>query len=90
MTGFKDDYARMMQDFMQGAMSTTEFVTGYLKKFKNETRELDEEEFEILDELFGDIDAYTPETSLIVENPNFYIDERQLRERVAMAIKKLT
>lgn len=89
MTGFKDEYARMMQDFMQGVLPTTGFAAAYLDKFKNETRELGEEEFEILDELFGDVDAYTPDTSLIAQNPNFYIDEVQLRERVAMAIVKL-
>jgi Bacterial self-protective colicin-like immunity len=90
MTGFKDDYTRMMHSFIQGAMPTTEFVHTYLDKFKAETRELDEDEFEILDELFGDVDAYSPDPSLIAENPSFYIDEPQLRERVAMAIKKLT
>jgi Bacterial self-protective colicin-like immunity len=89
MTGFKDEYVRTMQDFVQGALSTTDFVTAYLNKFKNETRELGEEEFEMLDELFGDIDAYTPDASLIAEKPNFYIDEAQLRERVAMTISKL-
>jgi hypothetical protein len=90
MTGFKNDYTRMMRSFIQGAMPTTEFVKGYLDKFKNETRQLSEDEFEILDELFGDIDAYTPDATLIAENPSFYVDEIQLRERVAMTIEKLT
>lgn len=89
MSGFKGEYTFMMQEFMQGSVSTTDFVTAYLNKFKSETRELDEGEFEILDELFGDIDAYTSDTKLIAENPNYYIDENQLRERVAMAKTKL-
>ena len=89
MTDFKSEYVRMMQGFVQGATSTTGFVTAYLDKFKNETRELAEAEFEILDELFGDVDAYTPDVSLIAENPSFYIDEGQLKQRVAMAIEKL-
>jgi Bacterial self-protective colicin-like immunity len=89
MSGFKQEYASMMQELMKGTITTTDFVTAYLNKFKSETRELDEVEFGILDELFGDIDAYTSDTNLIAENPNFYIDENQLRERVVMAKTKL-
>ena len=48
-----------------------------------------EDEFEILDGLFGDADADTSDANLIAENPSFYIDEGQLKERVTMAIKKL-
>ena len=89
MTGFKDEYVLMMQRFLDGDMPTTDFENSYLAKFKNETRDLGEEAFEVLDELFGDIDAYTPDANLIAENPNFYVSESQLRERVAMVINKL-
>jgi len=89
MTDFKNGYVRIMQDFVQEYTSTIDFVTAYIDKFKNETQELAEDEFEILDGLFGDADAYTSDANLIAENPSFYIDEGQLKERVTMAIKKL-
>jgi hypothetical protein len=89
MTDFASGYVRMMQDFVQGSTSTVDFVIAFLDKFKNETREIAEDEFEILDELFGDADAYTSDANLIAENPSFYIDEGQLKETVSMAMKKL-
>ena len=89
MTAVKDEYVTMMQHFLDGNIPTPDFEKSYLSKFKNEPRNLDDKEFEILDALFGDIDAYTSDASLIAENPNFYVNESQLRESVAMAVKKL-
>ena len=89
MAALKYEYARLMEDFMRKDISTMDFVVAYLNKFKSETRELDEQEFYILDELFADIDHYTQDSSLIAEYPNLLIDENQLRERVAIAQMKL-
>jgi|LZQP01.1.fsa_nt_gb hypothetical protein len=90
MSSVKDDYVRIMQDFLQQIMPASEFVTRYLAMFKNEIRDLDEDEFEILDEVFGDVDSYTIDADLLAEDPCFYLNDRQLREKVAVAIKKLT
>ena len=79
-----------MQKFLREDMSATDFVITYLNKFKAKDQTLEDQDFEVLDELFGDADAYTPDCGLIAKDPSFYIDERQLRKRVAVAINKLT
>ena len=89
MTYYKSEYLLMMNSFLQGIITTSDFVTAYLKKFKVETKEFDEKEFAILVELFGDIDAYTPDVELLAENPNFYLDSVQMRKSVERAMAKL-
>ncbi len=89
MSSAKCDYAQMVHTFMHQGMPVQEFVTRYLTKFKVETRALDEETFRILDEIFADVDAYTPDETLIAENPDFYINEYQLRKSMAIQLEKL-
>ena len=89
MTSVAAEYMRIMQEFLDGTISTTEFEQSYFAKFKNETREIEEAQFEVLDELFGDLDAFTSDLDLIAQNPAFYINEPQLKEKVAIAIKNL-
>ncbi|WP_352804302.1 colicin immunity domain-containing protein [Mesorhizobium sp. M0340] len=48
-----------------------------------------EQDFKVIDEIFADIDAYTSDISLIRENPRFYLDDAQLRVKVAEALDRL-
>lgn len=89
MTSITDDYLCTLKDFIEGRLSVSEFEASYLAKFKNEVREMDELTFEVLDSLFGDVDAFTDDSALLSENPEFYIDENQLRSRVSQAISQL-
>jgi len=82
------DYRLLLEQFLSGVSSAMEFQTTYLDCFKNEGL-LDERLFEILDELFGDIDSFSTDPELLAENPEFYIDEARLREKAQFAVRRL-
>ncbi|CAN7425103.1 MAG: colicin immunity domain-containing protein [Acidovorax sp.] len=82
------DYGALLEQFLNGAMSVEEFQGTYLDRFKNEGQ-LDEPLFELLDELFGDVDSFTADQQLLTENPGFYLDEAGLREKVRNAVSRL-
>jgi hypothetical protein len=83
------DYERLLEQFLSGAMPVEEFQATYLDRFKNEGQ-LDEPLFELLDELFGDVDSFTTDPQLLAENPSFYLDEAGLRHKVRQAAVRLS
>jgi hypothetical protein len=83
------DYERLFERFLSGAMPVEEFQAAYLDLFKNEGQ-LGEPLFELLDELFGDVDSFTTDPQLLAENPNFYLDEAGLRQKVRKAAVRLS
>lgn len=70
-------------------MPVEEFQAIYLDRFKNE-EQLDEPLFELLDEIFSDVDSFTNDQQLLAENPRFYLDEAGLRERVRVAMGRMS
>jgi hypothetical protein len=88
-----DDYQELLARYLDGAIASREFQEVFLAKFKHEARELPVAVFDVLDALFGDVDAFCPEASLLAElnraNPNYYLDERMLRQRVSEVRKSL-
>lgn len=88
-----EDYQDLLDRYIRGEFSVQEFQTRYLNRFKNEDRQLDDELFAILDELFGDVDAFSGDPMVRVElqskTPGFYLDENQLRERVIRASREI-
>jgi Bacterial self-protective colicin-like immunity len=83
------DYELMLEHFLSGEMSVEEFQATYLDRFKNEVR-MDGSLFELLDELFGDLDSFTTDRQLLTDNPGFYLDEAGLREKVRRAASRLS
>ncbi|WP_435634642.1 colicin immunity domain-containing protein [Pseudomonas solani] len=45
--------------------------------------------FLILDEFFGDVDAYTEDEGLLAENSDFYLNENMFRERAKNILNRL-
>lgn len=88
------DYGLLLQGFLTGTMSAVDFQRAYLDRFKNESRKLDDALFEVLDELFGDVDAFVADPNLLanldVENPGFYLDEKALRKKVSQAAEHIS
>lgn len=84
------DYAQLLDRFLCGEMSVESFQKVYLDRFKNETRKLDALLFDLLDGLFGDVDAFTTDSELLTENPTFYLDEAKLREKVLQVANRLS
>lgn len=83
------NYRLLLNRFLEGAISAEEFQHVYLTRFKSEEKILDEPLFELLDGLFGDVDAFTADQELLAENPEFYLDEEALRGKTAQALKRL-
>jgi hypothetical protein len=82
------DYGSLLAQFLSGTMPVEEFQATYLERFKNEGQ-LDGPMFELLDDLFGDVDSFTVDQQLLAENPNFYLNEASLREKVRSVANRL-
>ena len=82
------DYGSLLAQFLSGAMSVEEFQATYLERFKNEGQ-LNGAVFELLDELFGDVDSFTVDQRLLAEGADFYLDEARLREKVCSIANRL-
>lgn len=93
MSNIYTDYGLLFNCFLSGASSAEDFQRAYIERFKNESRELDDALFEILDELFGDVDAFCADPALLAElratKPGFYLDEKALRDKVAQTSQRL-
>lgn len=90
MTNF--NYTNLIEEFLKKSISVSDFEKTYLEKFKQETGEMEEEEFLILDNLFAEVDAYTDDLKAVADEPEYYIDENQLRasaEKTLEELKKL-
>lgn len=90
MSDVYDDYELLLGQFLGGAMSVGEFQMAYLQRFKSEKRRLGGELYELLEGLFGDVDAFTTDSELLAENPVFYLDEARLREKVQQVANRLS
>jgi len=79
-------YIRLLKDFINNKISSDEFEFQFMELFKKDFF-YSEIEFQILDKLFGDVDAYCNDSALF--DPEFDIDEAQLRLSVKQALKAL-
>lgn len=77
-----NDYRGLLERFLARQLPVDQFQQMFLTAFKNENRKLDESEYLLLDELFGDVDSFTLNPALLAEQPDFYVDEETLRARV--------
>ncbi len=89
-----DEYKKLIMQFIDGQITAVEFRDFYFQKYQNDTRTLEEQLFEALDELQGDVDAYEPDQELYKalseEKPNWYLNESGLREKARAALQKLS
>ena len=86
MTG--DQYRSMIAAFVAGTLSAGRFEQQFLQAFKTEPTGMDEALFRILDELFGAVDAYSPDCRPDEETA-FLISEESLRREAAHALERL-
>lgn len=80
-------YIALIDAFIGGEMAANEFDLAYLKARKSEQRVLGDTVFPILQQLFGDADAYVSDPSLRTEPED--LDDEQLRECARRARKAL-
>ena len=81
------EYRFLIQSFVDGSISIDKFESTYLHAIKNE-REMDNIPFAILQNLFEDVDAYSPLWSSEDENA-YRITEKTLRQEAQQALKEI-
>lgn len=81
-----EQYIALLSSFVADKIDAADFEREYLKLFKEDTTERAEAEFEILDGLFGDVDAFCDDPELRDEND---LDEFELKEKSKLALERL-
>ena len=79
-------YIHLIESFLANKIDASEFERSYLLMFKNDTNSWAEVEYENLNNLFGEVDAFCADPESRGEND---IDEDQLREATKMTLAKL-
>jgi hypothetical protein len=80
-----EQYKRLIDDFVTAKIEVNVFECRYLESFKRDSFG-DMPEYEILNELFLDIDAFHEDPKLRKETG---LDEHQLRRKAQTALDKL-
>ncbi len=70
------EYRDLIQEFVNRRITVGEFERGYLRMFKDDATIRSEGEYEILNQLFGDVDAFSSDADLRSADG---LDEEQLR-----------
>jgi len=78
MSAAVQEYRDLLAKFLIGNVTVGEFEVLFLVKFKNETRQLEQRAFSVLNELLGDIEAFGDDR-----------DEAALRVKVESAVTQL-
>lgn len=79
-------YINLLSSFVAGNISATDLETQYLNLYKNDATLFPDEEFFILDDLFGNIDAFVANPNLRDEDD---LDEKQLLAECVVALDQL-
>ena len=79
-------YLELLDGFLDEKIAIHDFEPAYLDLFTNDATEWSEAEYEILNELFADVDAFCDDPELRDERD---LDENELRQKCRMALKKL-
>ena len=83
-----EKYIKLLQNFAGRKINADEFEQRFLQLFKGDNNLQPGREFQILDKLFADVDAYCSDPDLI-EDPRFDIGEVQLQVSAQETLDKL-
>ncbi len=82
------DYQKLIQAFLDRQLPVEEFESRYLAAVKAEPGGMDPVLYEIVEDLFGAVDTYSPECSSGEETP-VVISEASLRREAREALDRL-
>lgn len=82
-----EQYVLLINQFVSGSISTSQFEVSYLDMFKSEKKEFPQDTYNVLNELFSDVDAYCGDPCLRDDED---LDDEQLLSRATEALKKLS
>ena len=83
-----EKYIKLLQEFVSNHISAAEFEQAFIQLFTNDNNLLPSREFQRLDKLFADVDAYCGDPNLI-EDTRFDIGEAELRLSAEETLKTL-
>jgi hypothetical protein len=78
-----ETYRDLIHRFIIGEISADEFETDYLIRFKDDPNQVTGDEFDILDELFADVDDYVSDPTLRESTGGISGEELRARARDA-------
>ena len=81
-----EDYIHLIEAFTTRKTSAAEFEREYLQLFKEDNTQWPDAQFQVLDTLFADVDAYCADPKLRDEDD---LDEEALRSRAEAALSRL-
>ena len=79
-------FVTLVESFLRGDIDVGKFERAYLDGFSAQRDPLPEAQFLILDRLFAEVDAYTPDPDL---RDRWHIDEDELRRQCRIALERL-
>jgi hypothetical protein len=80
-----ENYRDLIHRFVVGDISADEFETDFLARFKDDPDQVVGDEFDILDELFADVDEYVSDPKLRESTGGISGEELRARARDAYA-----
>lgn len=80
-------YQGMIRRFIAGETPANQFESEFLQYFKSDTKQVSSDEFDILDELFANVDEYVEDPQLRAATGG--IDSEELRRRAQEAYQLL-
>ncbi len=89
MISLTDEYRDTIRKYLEGNASLDALIRDLMIKFKNESRYMSDDNFDILDTIFGYLDSVSNDIELIRQNPKFYITEDELRKKLESASARL-
>jgi len=82
-----EQYILLITQFVTGDITASQFEVSYLEMFKNESRELPEDIYNVLNGLFSDVDAYCGDPELRDDDD---LGDEELLGSARDALKKLS
>lgn len=82
-----EQYILLITQFIAGDITASQFEVLYLEMFKNESRELPEDIYNILNGLFSDVDAYCGDSELRDDDD---LGDEELLSSARNALKELS
>ena len=88
-----EDYCRLLEEYLNGSSTGLEWIKKFLKFYGSDNRQMDEELYNVLDVLWGEVESYQPDEELYrrlaKEKPGFFLNESLFHERAEVAYREL-
>ncbi len=86
-------YLKLLQDYVYGRMSVTELQAVWRQLYLHgpdaHRPDLSDEVERVLHEMFAALDSFTTDRSVIAEDPEFFVTEKDVREKAILTLQRL-